>query len=40
VDTDRNGRVIVEPDLTLRGHPEVIAIGDMVKVRTDRPSLA
>ena len=31
--TDRAGRVTVEPDLTLPGHPEVYAIGDMVAVR-------
>jgi NADH dehydrogenase len=30
---DRGGRVTVEPDLTLRGRPEVMAIGDMVRVR-------
>jgi NADH dehydrogenase len=30
---DRVGRVTVEPDLTLPGHPEVFAIGDMVRVR-------
>ncbi|HYC81860.1 MAG TPA: NAD(P)/FAD-dependent oxidoreductase [Solirubrobacterales bacterium] len=30
---DRAGRLLVEPDLTLPGHPEVIAIGDMVRVR-------
>ena len=30
---DRTGRVTVEPDLTLPGHPEVFAIGDMVRVR-------
>jgi NADH dehydrogenase len=30
---DRAGRVTVEPDLTLPGHPEVLAIGDMVRVR-------
>jgi NADH dehydrogenase len=29
---DRVGRVRVEPDLTLPGHPEVFAIGDMVRV--------
>jgi NADH:ubiquinone reductase (H+-translocating) len=29
---DRGGRVAVGPDLTLQGHPEVIAIGDMVQV--------
>jgi NADH dehydrogenase len=40
-DLDRAGRVTVEPDLTLPGHPEVLAIGDMVQVR-DRvlPGLA
>jgi NADH dehydrogenase len=30
---DRVGRVTVAPDLTLPGHPEVFAIGDMVRVR-------
>jgi NADH:ubiquinone reductase (H+-translocating) len=30
---DRAGRVLVEPDLTLPGHPEVLALGDMVRVR-------
>ncbi len=29
---DRAGRVTVEPDLTLPGHPEVFALGDMVRV--------
>ncbi len=29
---DRAGRVAVGPDLTLPGHPEVIALGDMVRV--------
>ncbi len=32
-DVDRAGRVTVEPDLTLPGHPEVVALGDMVRVR-------
>ncbi len=32
-DPDRAGRVTVEPDLTLPGHPEVLALGDMVRVR-------
>jgi NADH:ubiquinone reductase (H+-translocating) len=27
---DRAGRIHVEPDLSLRGHPEVFAIGDMI----------
>jgi NADH dehydrogenase len=30
--TDRGGRIAVGPDLTLPGHPEVIALGDMVQV--------
>jgi NADH dehydrogenase len=30
---DRAGRVMVESDLTLRGHPEVFALGDMVQVQ-------
>jgi NADH dehydrogenase len=32
-DLDKAGRVLVEPDLTLPGHPEVFTIGDMVRVR-------
>ncbi|HYX85525.1 MAG TPA: NAD(P)/FAD-dependent oxidoreductase [Gaiellales bacterium] len=32
VEVDRAGRVPVGPDLTLAGHPEVLAIGDMVTV--------
>jgi NADH dehydrogenase len=32
---DRAGRVAVGPDLTLPGHPEVIALGDMVQVHDD-----
>jgi NADH:ubiquinone reductase (H+-translocating) len=30
---DAAGRVTVEPDLTLPGHPEIFALGDMVRVR-------
>jgi NADH dehydrogenase len=30
---DRGGRVAVGPDLTIEGHPEVIALGDMASVR-------
>jgi NADH:quinone reductase (non-electrogenic) len=30
---DQAGRVMTEPDLTLPGHPEVFALGDMVRVR-------
>ena len=32
-EVDRAGRVTVEPDLTLPGCPEVMAIGDMARVR-------
>jgi NADH dehydrogenase len=35
-DVDASGRVAVEPDLTLPGHPEVLALGDMVRVRDAR----
>jgi NADH:quinone reductase (non-electrogenic) len=34
---DRGGRLTVEPDLSLAGHPEIVALGDMVTVR-DRKS--
>ena len=33
VGTDSSGRVPVEPDLTLPGHPEVFVIGDMAACR-------
>jgi NADH dehydrogenase len=36
-ETDRVGRVLVEPDLSLPGHPEVLAIGDMVQIRGQDP---
>jgi NADH dehydrogenase len=39
-EVDRAGRVTVEPDLSLPAHPEVLALGDMVRVRsahTGRP---
>jgi len=32
---DRAGRISVGPDLTLPGHPEVFAIGDMIRVGQD-----
>jgi NADH dehydrogenase len=35
-EVDRAGRVLVEPDLSLPGHPEVLALGDMVRVRGPR----
>jgi NADH:ubiquinone reductase (H+-translocating) len=31
-ETDRAGRIAVNPDCTLPGHPEVFAIGDMVSL--------
>jgi NADH dehydrogenase len=36
-ETDRVGRVLVEPDLSLPGFPSVLAIGDMVQVRGADP---
>ena len=33
VEIDRAGRVTVGPDLTLAGHPDVLALGDMVRVQ-------
>ena len=33
VEADRAGRLPVRPDLTLPGHPEVLAIGDMVALK-------
>jgi NADH dehydrogenase len=33
--TDRAGRVSVEPDLSVKGHPEVFVIGDLAAVRMD-----
>jgi NADH:ubiquinone reductase (H+-translocating) len=33
LDVDRAGRVEVSEDLSLPGHPEVLAIGDMVRIR-------
>jgi NADH dehydrogenase len=38
-EVDRSGRVSVEPDLTLPGHREVFAIGDMVRVRSRNGSV-
>jgi NADH dehydrogenase len=35
VPLDRAGRVLVEPDLTLRDHPEVYVIGDMAAVHVE-----
>jgi NADH dehydrogenase len=32
---DRSGRVIVEPDLSIPGHPEVFVVGDLAKMISD-----
>jgi NADH:ubiquinone reductase (H+-translocating) len=32
-EVDKAGRILVEPDLTLPGNPDVFAIGDMIRVR-------
>lgn len=40
VEVDRAGRVTVGPDLTLPGHPEVFAIGDMIRVADAEGALA
>ncbi len=40
VPLDRSGRVIVEPDLSIPGHPEVFVVGDLAAARsadTDKP---
>ena len=31
-ETDRSGRVVVEPDLTVKGHPYVFVVGDLMTV--------
>jgi NADH dehydrogenase len=36
---DRGGRVIVQPDLSVPGHPEVFIIGDMAVVNQDGTTL-
>jgi NADH:ubiquinone reductase (H+-translocating) len=35
VNTDRAGRVFVEPDLSLPGHPEVFVIGDLASMKNE-----
>jgi len=37
VPLDRAGRVIVEPDLSVPGHPEVQVVGDLAQVATHQP---
>ena len=34
--TDRAGRVLVNPDLSIPGHPEVFAIGDLASLKDDK----
>ncbi|BBY23080.1 NAD(P)/FAD-dependent oxidoreductase [Mycobacterium stomatepiae] len=38
-EVDRAGRVIVEPDLTVKGHPNVFVVGDLMSV-PDVPGMA
>src|SRR6185295_3909595 len=38
-EVDRAGRIATQPDLTLPGHPEVFAVGDMVTLN-DLPGVA
>ena len=37
VPLDRAGRVIVEPDLSIAGHPEVFVVGDMAAAQSHEP---
>ena len=39
VGVDRAGRIEVEPDLSIRGHPEVFAVGDAAAVKRDDGTL-
>jgi NADH dehydrogenase len=39
VPLDRAGRVLVEPDLSIPGHPDVFVIGDLATVKNDDGSL-
>jgi NADH dehydrogenase len=36
--TDRAGRIFVEPDLTVPGHPEIFALGDMMNLSDEHGS--
>jgi NADH dehydrogenase len=40
LDLDRAGRLTVRPDLTLPGHPDVFALGDMVQVQASDGTIA
>ncbi|MEO7390625.1 MAG: NAD(P)/FAD-dependent oxidoreductase [Ramlibacter sp.] len=35
--TDRTGRIVVEPDLSLSGHPEISVIGDLASAKSFGP---
>jgi NADH dehydrogenase len=37
--TDRAGRVLVQPDLSLPGHPEIFVIGDLAALKDERGKL-
>jgi NADH dehydrogenase len=39
VPTDRAGRVLVNPDLSLPGHPEAFVIGDLASLRDEKANL-
>jgi NADH dehydrogenase len=39
VETDRKGRIVVRPNCTLPGHPEIFAVGDMINLN-DLPGMA
>jgi len=39
VETDRTGRVRIQPDLTVRGHPELMVVGDTASLDQDGKTL-
>jgi NADH dehydrogenase len=39
VDTDRSGRLIVEPDLSLPGHAEILIVGDLAHFDQEKQAL-
>lgn len=39
VSLDRGGRIVVEPDLTVPGHPDVFAVGDIAAARGEHGEL-
>src|ERR1700694_4684133 len=36
IEADRSGRVVVQPDLSVAGHPEIFVVGDLAVFRTPR----